>query len=47
VRPSGEFITAPHTDKTKHLAMVKALQKRDFQNFNANAAGSSLIHSPS
>jgi hypothetical protein len=35
VRPSGEFIAAPGTDKTKHLAMVRALQKREPPGFAA------------
>jgi len=35
VRPSGEFITAPGVDKNKHLAIVRALQKRELQGFTA------------
>jgi hypothetical protein len=33
VRPNGEFITATGVDRAKHLAMVRALHKREPQGF--------------
>ena len=37
VRPSGEFITAQDVDRSKHLAMIRALQKVAPQGFNAQS----------
>jgi len=38
VRPSGEFITAEGVDRAKHLAMVRALQKREPQGLHSLAS---------
>lgn len=38
VRPSGEFITAPGTDRNKHLAMVRVFAKREPQGLYATQA---------
>ncbi len=35
VRPGGEFITADGVDRVKHMAFVRALQKREPQGFAA------------
>lgn len=38
VRANGEFITAPGIDRDGHLAMVRALQKREPQGLNSAAS---------
>ena len=35
VRPNGEFITTAGVDRIKHRAIVRALQRREHQAFNA------------
>jgi hypothetical protein len=44
VRPSGEFITAPNTDKDRHLAMIRALDKREPQGFNVSLPKANRSH---
>jgi hypothetical protein len=35
IRPGGEFITKSGVDRVKHLAIVRALQKREPHSFTA------------
>jgi hypothetical protein len=36
VRPNGEFIAAAGVDRVKHLTIVRELEKREPQGFNAH-----------